>query len=305
MEKPLFPGENLLRAESLSLPASIAKRRRVSPFIRLFREHSGKLLCPNFWMLAWANGCPYHCSYCYLQGTFKGETDPIVFSNLKDMLREVSRWLAYPGETRLLNTGELCDSLAITDVVMKLLIPLFGRQSRHKLLLLTKSDRVDGLLKLPHNGQTIISFSLNPPEVSRLYEPDAPPPGKRLEAARKCVRAGYRLHIRVDPMIPVEGWRKAYSRLAEEIAELKPERVTLGCLRLYPSVKAFSQRSKAVFQYVSERTPDGRFRPPEKTRIEMYQLMLSKLQGLEVGICKELPSIHEALKPSPLCNCIP
>ncbi|MHC1564053.1 MAG: SPL family radical SAM protein [Candidatus Hecatellaceae archaeon] len=143
--------------------------------------------------MAWANGCSYHCSYCYLQGTFRGNTNPTVFSNLDDMLREVSCWLKKPGGPRLLNTGELCDSLAITDKVMRALIPIFGRQKRHKLLLLTKSDRVEGLLGLPHNGQTIVSFSVNPPEVSSLFEPDAAPPERRLEAAWKCFNAGYTL----------------------------------------------------------------------------------------------------------------
>ena len=221
------------------------------------------------------------------------------------MLREVSRWLKKPGGTRLLNTGELCDSLAITDKIIKVLVSIFGRQRRHKLLLLTKSDRVEGLLELPHNGQTIVSFSVNPPEISSLFEPDAATPSRRLEAAWKCFKAGYRVRMRIDPMIPVEGWREAYGKLAEKVAELKPERVTLGCLRLFPVVKAFSRRNRTVFKYAVERSPDGRLRPPEKTRIEMYRFIASRLKGLEVGLCKETFSVHRALKFSIRCNCLP
>ncbi|HID19277.1 TPA: hypothetical protein EYP27_07045 [Candidatus Bathyarchaeota archaeon] len=280
-------------------------RRRRSPFIRLFREHSGKVLCPSFWLLAWANGCPCHCAYCYLQGTFKGNTNPTVFSNIEDMLHEVSRWLRDHRSPKLLNTGELCDSLAITDRVMRLLIPIFGRQSRHKLLLLTKSDMVEGIMELPHNGQTIVSFSLNPPAVSSLFEPDAPSPDRRLKAAWKCLEAGYKVRIRIDPMIPVKGWEDAYGKLAEKVAELKPERVTLGCLRLFPAVKAFSRRNEAIFKYALERTPDGRFRPPERIRIEMYRFMILRLGGLEVGLCKETFNVHTVLRLSARCNCLP
>ena len=107
-----------------------------------------------------------------------------------------------------------------------------------------------------------MSFSVNPPEVSRLFEPDAPQPVRRLEAALKCMRAGYRVRVRIDPIIPVGGWMEAYGRLAKEIKKNNPERVTLGCLRLFPAVKAFSSRNKSIFNYATERTADGRFRPP-------------------------------------------
>ncbi len=280
-------------------------RRRLSPFIRLFREARPDVVCPSFWLLAWANGCPYHCAYCFLQGTFKGKTDPLVFSNWADLLREVYHWLQKPKPPSLLNTGELSDSLAITDKMAKLLIPIFGRQRRHKLLLLTKSDRVDGILNLPHQGQTIVSFSLNPPEVAEAFEPDAPRPERRIEAARKCLEAGYPVRIRIDPMIPVEGWREAYAELAEQVAWLRPERVTLGCLRFFPTVKAFSHRNPKIFSYAVERGGDGRYRPPTKVRLEMYKFMVSRLRGLKAALCKETLTVHSALKLPLKCNCVP
>ena len=29
------------------------------------------VICPHFLELKWANGCPFDCSWCYLQGTFR------------------------------------------------------------------------------------------------------------------------------------------------------------------------------------------------------------------------------------------
>ncbi|RLI35605.1 hypothetical protein DRO53_00785 [Candidatus Bathyarchaeota archaeon] len=280
-------------------------RRRKSPFIRLFREKRPGVLCPSFWLLAWANGCPYHCAYCFLQGTFKGKTDPVIYTNLRKLLWELKRWLKASLKPRMLNTGELSDSLAITDELAKTLIPIFGRQSLHKLLLLTKSNMVEGILDLPHNGQTVVSFSLNAEEVAKLYEPDAPPPRERLRAAWKCLEAGYPVRIRIDPLIPVEGWEDVYAELAEQVAQLNPERVTLGSLRVFPAVKAFSRRNPSVFKYATERTLDGRYRPPEKIRIKMYRFMVSRLKGLEIGLCKETPTVHAVLRLPLKCNCTP
>jgi len=203
---------------------------------------------PKLWLLAWADGCPYQCTYCYLQGTFKGKTEPTVFSNLDKLFREVEVWLKNPNP-KILNTGELSDSLAITRKVIVKLIERFAKQEKHKLLIVTKSDRVDEILGLNHNRQTIVSFSLNPEKVAEKFEVGAPPTSKRLEAIEKCLDAGYPIRVRIDPMIPVEGWEDFYRELALEVNRLKPERVTLGSLRFYPFVEAFSRRDKTVFSF--------------------------------------------------------
>lgn len=61
----------------------------------------------------------------------------MVFTNLNDLFRELDSWLRADGTPKLLNAGELTDSLAITTQVVEKLVERFGRQSHHKLLLLT------------------------------------------------------------------------------------------------------------------------------------------------------------------------
>ncbi|WP_309491851.1 SPL family radical SAM protein [Candidatus Hecatella orcuttiae] len=280
------------------------RRKRQSPFIRLFNKAPAGILCPNFWLLAWADGCPYQCTYCFLQGTFRGQVEPVVFINLNDLFRELDSWLKADGAPRLLNAGELTDSLAITTYVAEKLVERFGKQSRHKLLLLTKSDGVNALLSLPHRGQTILSFSLNPPTVAKRFELGAPPPWHRLDAATAAKKAGYPVRIRVDPMIPVEGWREAYTELADRISRLRPERVTLGSLRFFPIVPAHSRRDKSVFSYGGERSGDGRIRVPRDTRMEMYRLMVERLEDVPVGLCKETVDVVKALGLPNKCNCV-
>ena len=253
-------------------------------------------------MLAWANGCPYHCSYCYLQGTFKGKTNPVVFSNFNKLFSELKVWLKDPNP-KILNSGELTDSLALTRTLMVKLIQKFAEQNKHKLLLVTKSDKVEEILGLNHNQQTIVSFSLNPQKIVEKFEVDTPSTHQRLEAAWKVKKAGYRLRIRIDPMVPIKNWMEPYEDLAKEINNLKPERITLGSLRFYPIVKAYC-RDKSVFNFDFEKSVDGRWRLKKDLRLKMYRLMLEKLKIKPVSLCKETVDVVKILGLPQKCNCV-
>jgi len=275
---------------------------RKSKFIRLFNKTPKGVVCPNFWLLAWANGCPYHCSYCYLQGTFKGKTNPVVFSNFNKLFSELKVWLKDPNP-KILNSGELTDSLALTRTLMVKLIQKFAEQNKHKLLLVTKSDKVEEILGLNHNQQTIVSFSLNPQKIVEKFEVDTPSTHQRLEAAWKVKKAGYRLRIRIDPMVPIKNWMELYEDLAKEINNLKPERITLGSLRFYPIVKAYC-RDKSVFNFDFEKSVDGRWRLKKDLRLKMYRFMLEKLKIKPVSLCKETVDIVKILGLPQKCNCV-
>lgn len=200
---------------------------------------------------------------------------------------------------QILNTGELTDSLAITDELMVELIQRFARQRRHKLLLLTKSDNVENLLPLEHNNQTIVSFSLNIPEVIEQYEVGSP----NLD---RVAEAGYEVRVRIDPMIPVEGWSIAYRKLAEKLRCLTISRITLGTLRYFPIVAKYAVklgRGIDVFNFATERTVDGRIRPIESLRRNMYLNIFTSF-NCSVALCKETASVYAALKPSARCNCV-
>jgi spore photoproduct lyase len=280
-------------------------QRRTGPFIRYFDKTPKGILCPHFWHLAWANGCPYRCAYCYLQGTFRGRVNPVVYINSGDLTKEVETWLSM--ETpQILNTGELTDSLAITDELMVELLQRFARQRRHKLLLLTKSDNVENLLPLEHNNQTIISFSLNIPEVIERYEVGSPNLERRLKALTCVAEAGYEVRVRIDPMIPVEGWSIAYRKLAEKLRGLPISRVTLGTLRYFPIVAKYAVklgRGIEVFNFATERTVEGRIRPIESLRRDMYLNIFTSF-NCSVALCKETTAVYTALKPSARCNCV-
>src|SRR3989304_4854361 len=69
------------------------------------------IVCFRFWELVVAAGCPFSCSYCFLQATpsyvfghypIKGA----IFENWEDMIGEVEEWLDHP-IPRMLVIGEL------------------------------------------------------------------------------------------------------------------------------------------------------------------------------------------------------
>jgi spore photoproduct lyase len=105
------------------------------------------------------------------------------------------------------NSGELADSLALEHLTRagREFIPWFGRTDNGYLFMLTKSDNVEEILDLPHNGHTIIAWSMNNEMVSQKFEIGAPPFKRRLKAAQKVQKSGYRLRIRLEPIVPFHG----------------------------------------------------------------------------------------------------
>lgn len=126
------------------------------------------VVCPHFLMLAWANGCPYNCAWCYLKGTFrfyKQKPDgrvPIVLKDRARMEKELRRCLtAKDLAPELVNTGELCDSLmneAARVPFSTWIINLF-RGSRHKVLFLTKSTNIRNFVRNSWQDQAVLAWS--------------------------------------------------------------------------------------------------------------------------------------------------
>jgi spore photoproduct lyase len=222
------------------------------------------------------------------------------------MWKEVEKFLAKEQPT-ILHTGELCDSLAApgSEKIMSHLIRMFGQQDKHTLLLLTKSDRVEPLLHLKHNARTVIGFSINPEPIAERFELGAPSMEERLEAAERCIEVGYPVMVRVDPMIPVDGWEQLYANLFDRLNELDLKGVVVGTLRAYPGL--IWRISRELRSMLTERGGDRRYHLPLNLRFSMYKLAFSTLRYEYMGVCKESSSLWvtltRAFKKKFLCNC--
>jgi len=211
-----------------------------------------------------------------------------------------------------LNSGELSDSMITENRVRpfsSFVMDLFQSQDLHRILFVTKSPQIGNLLECADSKKAIVSFSLNAEPVARRWE-KAPPVRDRIEAAGLLKDAGFQVRIRIDPMVPVEGWRKAYDGLLELIfSRLTPDRITAGSLRgLQSTINNAKDRSWTV--YLEEQSNWGK-KVAEQTRKEMYLHMFSTLKSAHgfrrvalcketIGMWRELGMDYRKIK----CNCI-
>jgi spore photoproduct lyase len=285
------------------------ERKRYSRFIHYFDKTPEGIVCPHFFILAHANGCPYECQYCYLNLTLRHYPSPTVFSNTARMFQEIRDWLLSQEKPSVLNAGELSDSLAWDEETgLSLnLVPLFADQKRHKLLFLTKSTKIKNLLHLSPTDRAIISFSVNASEVSRLFEKKSPSPLKRLDAAEKLKAAGWQVRLRVDPIIPIEDWQRHYRETIGRINDIGPDTVTLGSLRYFKNLINFARYGSEVFKYGEDQNdPDDRLRVPYDERKRIYEFFMKHLKVKNIGLCKETADMHRSLGlpgVSQSCNC--
>jgi spore photoproduct lyase len=280
--------------------------------------------CPGPRKITPITGCPFRCTYCFLQGTFRAAHPRKKFNlNTDRLIKQLDRDIekrSAAGITQVYHMGELQDSLAFDYIfpLTKLLVPYFAEKDA-RLMLLTKSDCVDNLLSLEHKRHTIVSWSINSDYVTKNVEHDSATLDERISAAKKVQKAGYPIRFRFDPLLRIPGrkWKRDYQGMLNKVfAELKPERVTLGSLRYHPIIKAISDQRfhSNLFknQGISDNmNTDHRYRYEDKKRLEMYQYVvdgIKKRSDCEIALCKETEEVWKALglnfqRSPPKCHC--
>ena len=160
-----------------------------------FEMPDDRMVCPHFARLKLAaNGCFYRCDWCYLKLTYRAAFPFIAVPADNDkILGQLERRLAKEATPVMFNAGELADSLALDHLTdaSRTFVPWFARSDIGRLFMLTKSDTVENLLDLEHNGHTVVAWSMNAPSVSKRFELGAPSFERRLAAAVKVPSAGY------------------------------------------------------------------------------------------------------------------
>jgi len=286
----------------------IPTRVRKSSFIHLNDKanlHDG-VICEPFYVLSYYIGCPYQCSFCYLQSTFRGQVEPVIYRNRDALLNELDEWLQLPGFLRL-NAGELNDSLALDGVIPLVddLVPRFAAQQRHKLVLVTKSANVRNLLKHDPCGQVIVSFSVNADTAWRSFEHKTPHPSERVDAAAKVKKAGYITVLRLDPMLPIQRWQDEYAQLIDFVHSIfAPDQWTIGSLRFFRTLPAWTGkvgRSTKVYNFATDWCPeDGRYRLQAQLRCDMYRWAIERIRfhdaRVPIRLCKETAGMHRRLE---------
>ena len=184
-------------------------------------------ICQTALELHCAYGCLHSCDYCHVGGLFN------IMVNLEALAEHVARVVAENPWCRLYKFDNTTDTITLEPEygASEIMVGLFARQRDAFLMLYTKSDNVDHLLRLDHRGQTLISWSLAADTASRLIEKKTPPLPARLQAMHKCQEAGYRVRARLSPICPVHNWRQEATELVEGLfAHAQPEIITMDVL---------------------------------------------------------------------------
>jgi len=262
-----------------------------------FSEEQGNT-CPNYWHFSPYSFCPYGCKYCYLAGTRSIWYAPAVkiFVNLPEILRKIERSADKLRKPTAFYLGKLQDALALDPLTAysAVLVPFFARHEFARLTLLTKSAHVERLLELDHRGHTILSWSVNPPEVVSAYGENVPGIDKRLEAMKKCADRGYPILLRTVPI----------------------QRLTMGGICIYKGARQLMEaklgRDNVISQHIDPATEagDGRARYSQKLRTEMYAHIIRVARevrpDLELALCLEEKPVWRTLgleKNLGRCNC--
>lgn len=299
---------------AVSEEAPVASCPNPEPYLELLRTTPAKTVCPNFYLLDHARGCNFNCSYCFLRDSEYGHKERRLFNDKERLFAEIEEWIDKDGlETYLANAGNMTDALSFENER-----PIWGelieltrekaerRRRPHTLLVVTKGglEYCRAFLEHKPTRNVIVSFSVNAPGAARDHEAGAATSDERLAAAARLKKLGWRVRLRIDPMIL--GYD--YTGIVEKIAKLAPERVTLGTLRADPTLLQ-EVRGEGIFAELEEPEPESIARYPLATRMEMYGQVVKRLRDVtSIGLCEETEDVWNALgldAENKTCNCNP
>ncbi|OQY28179.1 MAG: hypothetical protein B6244_07965 [Candidatus Cloacimonetes bacterium 4572_55] len=237
-------------------------------------------ICCNYYILNWANDCHLDCSYCFLQ-SYLNHSVAKIYVNTEDMLTELDHvFKKNPRSNYRVGTGEYADSLGWDDMthLSDTLVPFFAHYPNALLELKTKSDQIDRLIRLNSVGNTVVSWSVNPPKIIREEEHKTASLAHRLRAARRCAEKGYKIAFHFDPMIHYLEWETGYKSVVDQIFDTIPIRqiawISIGAFRFHPLLKEivrtrFPKSKIFLGEFIPADHDKMRYFKP--IRVQMYQ----------------------------------
>ncbi|MBF0122595.1 MAG: hypothetical protein HQL21_04190 [Candidatus Omnitrophica bacterium] len=227
-------------------------------------------------------GCPYECSYCFLQNYTN--TPGIIFpSNLDDFFDAFTR---YKRSVRV-GSGEMTDSLVFDHITefSPRIVEAFQAHPESIFEFKTKSAQVDLLLDVPSAWNIVVAWSVNPSQIVSEEEHGTATLEERLEAAARCASHGYRTAFHFDPIMYYDGWAGDYAFVVERIFEEVPKEsiawISLGTLRMTKEQKKMIENrfpDTTILNTELLTRADGKIRYHETVRRDIYSTMGSLIR---------------------------
>lgn len=254
------------------------------------------------------SGCAFECAYCYLQD-YINSPGIVLPANIEDFFEQFDQ---YKQDIRM-GSGEITDSLVFDHITefSPRIVEFFKKHPGSTFEFKTKSDNIDNLLTVTPGNNIVVSWSMNPPEIVDAVENYTASLDRRLEAALKCQKAGYKLAFHFDPVIHYPGWEKGYEQLVNRIYDtIDPARLawlSMGTLRMTPRLKKIIENRFPDEDFlVEEFLPgyDKKLRYPLELRNQMYTKMKEWIRNRDrevyLYLCMEEKDACEASQSAPL-----
>lgn len=243
--------------------------------------------CCNYHILHIGSYCSMDCSYCILQAYFH---PPLLtfFVNHEEMKKSLEG-VFFKSEICRMGTGEFTDSMIWENVypIASKLVRMFAGRRNAVLELKTKTSEITSLLGLKHQGNTIMSWSLNTPRVIREQERRTAFLNDRISAAAACQSVGYPLAFHFDPLFWYEGCEAEYNQVIEKLfSRIDPAGIawiSLGSFRYMPQLSEIIERrfpgSNIIYgEFI--RGLDSKMRYFKPLRIRLYQSIVTKIKEM-------------------------
>jgi len=278
-------------------------------FLRRCPCSPGRLDC-SYHVLSPAMGCPFDCSYCFLN-FYMPERKIIIHSNLDKMISELRTFLDddKTNEFPRIGTGEFMDSMALKELddVNKELIDIIKKYPNAVMEFKTKSSRIEPFLKQKGHPNIVLSWSLNPQWIIDKEEKGAASLEQRLNAAKEAYKNGYSLAFHFDPIFMEQETLPEYKNLVDTIFRTIDANAvkwfSLGGFRYTEDLKhAILKKNNGAKWYLGEeyvRCSDGKYRFPKTLRTKFYNELGNKIKeykDIRTYMCMEEEPIWDRIQ---------
>jgi len=219
--------------------------------------------CCGYRILHIGENCPLSCSYCILQAYFQDRVLK-VWANQTDLFTELEQaFQERPQQRWRIGTGEFTDSLTLEPLTAysRDLVSFLNTYPQACLELKSKVVDLSWMDQVLRPDRVLPAWSMNAPTIQEQEEGGSASLEERLQAARHCAQAGFRVCLHFDPVIWHPGWEQGYERTVEMIADyLRPTDVayiSLGSLRFMPELKARITANHPDCRYIHQEFVTG------------------------------------------------
>ena len=245
------------------------------------------------------SGCPFECTYCYLQ-SYLNSPGIVLPANIEDLF---SSFRNYKQNIRI-GSGEYTDSLAFDHLThySPKIVEFFSKYPESTFEFKTKSTNIDLLLSVKSAGNIVVSWSVSPEKISKEVEHLTARMHQRIKAACACVKAGYKVGFHFDPVIHYDGWQQDYYVLVNQIFDSVKEEdiawMSLGTLRMTPKLKKTVENRFPQNTILDEELVlgyDDKIRYHQAVRNDIYTQMNSwikkRSKNINIYLCMEEKSM--------------